>query len=225
MGTRHRQMVINKAGNLVVNQYGQWDGYPEGQGVDILNFLKSMDIDKYDMELSMLRQGTEEDFELVPKDGWQKDYPYLSRDCGAEIHQLIQDGKVKFVHFYDGDDRWIEGEYVNNLADMTFTSKYHDHKVVFDINNLPSKEKFVALASGKEYEMPEDNDIVQMFRTILFSGGGHPSWEEVAAANAVLDVLTNRYNLSVNTRFDEDVDELNFDKVEQEILENFITTK
>lgn len=40
MGTRNLTMVINKKGDLKVAQYGQWDGYPEGQGVTILNFAK-----------------------------------------------------------------------------------------------------------------------------------------------------------------------------------------
>lgn len=31
MGTRHQQRVINKEGVVKVSQYGQWDGYPEGQ--------------------------------------------------------------------------------------------------------------------------------------------------------------------------------------------------
>lgn len=40
MGTRNLTMVIDKEGELKVAQYGQWDGYPEGQGTTILNFCK-----------------------------------------------------------------------------------------------------------------------------------------------------------------------------------------
>jgi len=32
MGTRHLSMAYNKGGEVKVAQYGQWDGYPEGQG-------------------------------------------------------------------------------------------------------------------------------------------------------------------------------------------------
>ena len=39
MGTRNLTCVI-KDGKYRVAQYGQWDGYPEGQGMNILNFLK-----------------------------------------------------------------------------------------------------------------------------------------------------------------------------------------
>lgn len=43
MGTRNLTMVIDKMGDLKVAQYGQWDGYPEGQGVDVLAFAKDKD--------------------------------------------------------------------------------------------------------------------------------------------------------------------------------------
>lgn len=46
MGTRNLTMVIDREGQYKVAQYGQWDGYPSGQGVTILNFAK----DKSKME-------------------------------------------------------------------------------------------------------------------------------------------------------------------------------
>lgn len=41
MGTRNLTMVIDRTGNLKVAQYGQWDGYPSGQGVTVLNFARN----------------------------------------------------------------------------------------------------------------------------------------------------------------------------------------
>lgn len=38
MGTRHLIEVVVD-GQIKVAQYGQWDGYPSGQGVDVLKFL------------------------------------------------------------------------------------------------------------------------------------------------------------------------------------------
>jgi len=38
MGTRNLTMVISD-GKTKIAQYGQWDGYPSGQGADILAFL------------------------------------------------------------------------------------------------------------------------------------------------------------------------------------------
>ena len=40
MGTRNLTLVIDKEGQVKVAQYGQWDGYPEGQGATILEFAK-----------------------------------------------------------------------------------------------------------------------------------------------------------------------------------------
>ena len=40
MGTRNLTMVIDKKGELKIAQYGQWDGYPSGNGVEILEFAK-----------------------------------------------------------------------------------------------------------------------------------------------------------------------------------------
>ena len=40
MGTRHL-ICAHKDGKYPIAQYGQWDGYPEGQGVDVLSFLHS----------------------------------------------------------------------------------------------------------------------------------------------------------------------------------------
>jgi hypothetical protein len=45
MGTRNLTMVINK-GETKVAQYGQWDGYPSGQGAEILKFLRFLGTDK-----------------------------------------------------------------------------------------------------------------------------------------------------------------------------------
>lgn len=41
MGTRNLTLVKDRSGNTKVAQYGQWDGYPEGQGSTILNFIKN----------------------------------------------------------------------------------------------------------------------------------------------------------------------------------------
>jgi len=41
MGTRNLTMVIDNQGTLKVAQYGQWDGYPAGQGSVVLEFAKN----------------------------------------------------------------------------------------------------------------------------------------------------------------------------------------
>jgi len=43
MGTRNLTVVIYK-GKPCIAQYGQWDGYPQGQGYTILDFLLTADL-------------------------------------------------------------------------------------------------------------------------------------------------------------------------------------
>lgn len=42
MGTRHKVRVIQDK-KIIINQYGQWDGYPTEAGKVIVNFLKNQD--------------------------------------------------------------------------------------------------------------------------------------------------------------------------------------
>lgn len=53
MGARNLTAVYLD-GQYKVAQYGQWDGYPEGQGITVLTFLR----DKMDLELLRKRCGT-----------------------------------------------------------------------------------------------------------------------------------------------------------------------
>lgn len=111
MGTRHLIAVVLD-GEFKVAQYGQWDGYPGGQGIDILAFLRTANFDAFTTNLRALRWATEEDFDRINKDlelgdtGWmtmeQADrfssaYPALSRDAGSKVLGLIADGGVEFL--------------------------------------------------------------------------------------------------------------------------------
>jgi hypothetical protein len=56
MGTRNLTMVIDKMGDLKVAQYGQWDGYPEGQGTTILNFCRNtINLEELEKRLEICR--------------------------------------------------------------------------------------------------------------------------------------------------------------------------
>ena len=46
METRHLTLVY-KNGAFKVAQYGQWDGYPSGQGLTALKFLRSADLSRF----------------------------------------------------------------------------------------------------------------------------------------------------------------------------------
>lgn len=148
MGTRHRQAVITKEGEMKIQQYGQWDGYPEGQGKDILNYLRSGNLKKYQENLSKVPLINDKQLEEVDKDSnWVNNYPYLSRDCGSKIHQMIEDGEVKFVKHTDLEEcqQWCEGFYTIDFEKGLFITEYYSHKVELKLNELPTDEEYLQM--------------------------------------------------------------------------------
>lgn len=194
MGTRNLTAVYMD-GEYKVAQYGQWDGYPEGQGVICLDFLR----DK--MKESIFREklknvhfitteamtGIWEEFGatsagFISSDNYdklKKAYPELHRDTAAEILEMIQDGKVKFLRNdieFAADGLFCEWAYVIDLDRRTFevyTGFHHEpltekdrffflkdkeengysgvHMVYgWSIDSLPTKEEFLNMLIAKD---------------------------------------------------------------------------
>lgn len=139
MGTRHLTMVIHNRETKVA-QYGQWDGYPRGQGIVVLNFLKSCDINVFKDKLQFCqfidnnkrKQQEIENFiqSIGSKDGYmtmeqsklyEKKYPGLSRNTGASIFEIIYNHKTKKSiclnnsEDFAGDSLFCEWAYVIDL--------------------------------------------------------------------------------------------------------------
>ncbi len=167
MGTRHLQTAINSQGECKLANYGQWDGYPDGQGVEILKYLWRANLKKYDDNLSMLREITKSEMESINNGvpecflganrDWKKEYPYLSRDCGSDIHQMIEDGLVKFVlncEAYTDEEKsssWCEGFYTIDLQKREFVSEFNGITKAYSLDNLPTEEQYLK-------DMREDNE-------------------------------------------------------------------
>lgn len=153
MGTRHLQVAIAKSGEKRLSQYGQWDGYPDGQGVEILRWLREADLEKYNQELEKLSELDEAAIEELkrqikaklkenPNYSYTNDWPWLSRDCGSAIHKMIEEGKVTTgVQFDTGE--WCEGFYTINLKERTFVGHYHGTDVAYSLDDLPTDEEFL----------------------------------------------------------------------------------
>lgn len=127
MGTRHITVVKSK-GKIKVAQYGQWDGYPTGQGETIQEFLRGVDLDKFKKQVDALKQYTKKDIEKAYKDAghdggeWvtsevsnrkNQAHPALDRDYGAGILQLIHDGivtKVQICGDYKPETDSLDGK-------------------------------------------------------------------------------------------------------------------
>lgn len=113
MGTRNLT-AVRYDGAIRVAQYGQWDGYPTGQGETISVFLRTADLNKFKAavgECSWITEAEHKQYWLdagaAPDDDFvnmevsnrfKAAHPELSRDTGAEVLQLIYDGHARKLH-------------------------------------------------------------------------------------------------------------------------------
>jgi hypothetical protein len=120
MGTRNLTLV--KLNNRIkVAQYGQWDGYPCGQGATIAEFIqKKMNLKKLKTAIrncSFASKSTEKKIDRkYHRTG--KLNPEFSRDTGAEILEMIQDkGVRRLVNCakFGNDGLFCEWAYLVNL--------------------------------------------------------------------------------------------------------------
>lgn len=107
MGTRHLTAVLYN-GECKVAQYGQWDGYPEGAGVSVLEFVRKLrkkeSLDVFKSKVSACHWITPEEMSAINdkiKSGeikdWRIEYPQFSRDTGADILDMVYDSENGLV--------------------------------------------------------------------------------------------------------------------------------
>jgi hypothetical protein len=189
MGTRNLTMVISN-GETKVAQYGQWDGYPSGNGVVVLDFLSTNNLDDFKKKLSKVKfmNGSKEKEinkwlkSIGCENGWmtgdqsklyQEKYPYLTRDNGAKILEMIMNGEEDEIWITDStdfasDSLFCEWAYLVDLdknvlevyegfnqkpltiEDRFFNltdkeSEYHPIKLIksYPLNNLPLESEFL----------------------------------------------------------------------------------
>ncbi len=92
MGTRNLTVVRYRK-EYVVAQYGQWDGYPSGQGAEVLRFLQNWDRPKFELALQSVSFLTDPEIEKLNEEidgmpNWQEKYPALTRDTAAKIRAV-----------------------------------------------------------------------------------------------------------------------------------------
>ena len=174
MGTRNLTMVIAN-GETKVAQYGQWDGYPEGQGAVALNFLINNDLVEFKHKLNSVKfvNGAKEKEiqnwlnSMGCENGWmngeqadeyKKRYPLLSRDNGADILQMIMDSteEINWVNDsseFAGDSLFCEWAYVIDLDKNTF-------EVYEGFNNKPLtiEDRFYYLTAEADKENQRRKD-------------------------------------------------------------------
>ena len=134
MGTRHLTAVM-KDGQYKVAQYGQWDGYPSGQGTTVLGFLHTLSEDVYRKpflaKLDTLAFITDDEIEAIDQrvnaeniHDWKQVWPELCRDTGGGILKLIMDSerslKLRNCINFAVDSLFCEYAYVVDFDNGTF---------------------------------------------------------------------------------------------------------
>lgn len=208
MGTRH--LVIVKAnGEYRVAQYGQWDGYPSGQGRTILSFLSGLKPEGwkklYDKVLKV--QETNEEWlkqECVACGGsadgsfdgdsyakFIKLHPELSRDTGGDILEVISnadDGiRLNLGLDFIGDSLFCEWAYVIDFDIGTF-------EVFQGFNHTPLKcgDRFAFYFMGTDKEHPSKKVYYPCSLKALWYLDALPSVENfIAECNKDRDEITD----------------------------------
>ena len=153
MGTRNLT-CIKKNGEYTLAKYCQWDGYYEGQGKTIVDFLrKKGNIEKLreraddltfisedELRRRWIEVGANPDsdtvsFEVAGRFGEQ--WPELSRDTGGDILQMIVESEGEFATKNDlefaADSLFCEFAYCIDFDDNTFSwYKGFNHKPLED---------------------------------------------------------------------------------------------
>lgn len=193
MGTRNTTLV-KLAGDIKVSQYGQWDGYPSGQGATIAEFLQDLTPEKLedfkakvakleyfkDSELEEINNNPE--YLLGAKHDWKKTFPQLSRDMGAEILQEIANGnvtKVRIDDYYTSPDSWVEYVYTLDLNDQTVTIDGHEFdSEVFTFDEWKADGTIDALDkySPEYYHDMDDDELQEHYTNIAHLGGHFPDY-------------------------------------------------
>jgi hypothetical protein len=158
MGTRNLTKVIDREGVVRVAQYGQFDGYPSGQGVNAL--LHSYNYRQIEKGLAKVRWATEEEVEEIinkfPQANYfgtddQKTfdlyYPNLIRETCADILGVVawSVGEVILVDNsdFEKDELFCEGVYTVDFQKGKFISWYGGKTVEFDLDNLPYQNDYL----------------------------------------------------------------------------------
>jgi hypothetical protein len=179
MGTRNLTKVIDKNGTLRVAQYGQWDGYPGGQGANMLAFIseyKMLDkieqslakcrwIDQAQIDQLYFRYENLTDFEELRNgmSGLSIAYPTISRDTCTDILKVIVYSN-EYVELsdesdFENDQLMCEGIFTLDYQTREFITTYHGKTVKFGFDSLPTLQEYL-----KSFE--EELTSVQLFDTI-----------------------------------------------------------
>jgi len=162
MGTRGLTKVIYE-GDIKVAQYGQWDHYPTGVGLQVLSFLRGEgNIDNLKNNIKNVQPVSDEKLDEIVNEfsdnengmmtmeqaeAFKAKYPSLSRDTGGEILSVIANSSSEVPLVLDPDfeqdNLFCEGVYSVDLDNNMFISRYADVFIAFELKDLPTDEEYI----------------------------------------------------------------------------------
>ena len=178
MGTRNLTMVINKKGKTKIAQYGQWDGYPGGQGKTSLEFLKTQNLNNFQKQIKKCFFYKEVD---LPENATIDEYPQLNRDHGASVLSIVNGISdklgLKDSSDFAYDSLFCEWVYIIDFSKNTFEiytgfqqskldknqrfyqetpndSGYYGVKMIdsYELDNLPDVDEFIYNFTDEGFE-------------------------------------------------------------------------
>lgn len=173
MGTRHL-IAVYKDGKHRIAQYGQWDGYPAGQGREILAFLH--DESKVhmlrDYRLKGCRFLTEKEIEKINLEKNPiESRPQLSRNLGADILTLAATvdnlALIDSIQFA-ADSLFCEWTYVIDFDQNVF-------EVYRGFNKLEPEGRF------KDFKTEDDSEYRPVTLIKSYKLDDLPSYEQFIA--------------------------------------------
>ena len=191
MGTRNLTAAY-LGGKYKIAQYGQWDGYPEGQGIGTLHFVRDKMNEtlfreklKYvsfiePQELTDLwkQYGADADGMVSMKDAdrMKEDFPQFSRDTGSDIFGIVQNSpsgiKLQDSLCFVADSLFCEWAWVIDLDKRMFEAYQGFQKLPLNENERFS---FLEKNSDGEYHpcrmiaawsfdnLPTDEEFIAAF--------------------------------------------------------------
>lgn len=144
MGTRSMIIVTLKETKKVA-QYGQWDGYPSGVGLEVLKFIKENNIKTFKDKISNLDVLTDSEKENKEEFPDKENFPEYHRDTAAGILDLIMADKIwkrKMLIDLEGLNHaaWV---YTIDLDLNILLVESYEQSVNFSLDNLPTSEEFL----------------------------------------------------------------------------------
>lgn len=186
MGTRNLTCVFLD-GMYKIAQYGQYDGGPSGEGVNVLKFLRKNNMVAFQKQLRNVYfvsdEYIEEKCNEVSKKGldWTKYLPEFSRDTGSEILKLVRGGVTELRNniTFAGHSLMCEWAYVIDYDKKVFeVYRGFNKKQIKDTGRFLSRDferqdynkeyhPIVLFKSYSAYDMPSDSQFLQDMGELL----------------------------------------------------------